>query len=45
MGYSPWGRRVGHNLATKQQQHYGYTITIFCVCYKHFLLVKSFFFF
>ena len=21
---SPWGRRVGHNLATEQQQHFSY---------------------
>ena len=29
MGYSPGGRRAGHDLATKQQRHYGNTVTSF----------------
>ena len=34
VGYNPWGwRRVGHNLATKQQQHKGaYNRIRLCVC-------------
>ena len=30
---SPWGRRVGHDLATEQQQHiYVYVCVCVCVC-------------
>ena len=29
MGYSPGGRRAGHDLATKQQRRYGNTVTSF----------------
>ena len=32
-GYSPWGRkRVGHDLATKQQQQWVYMCVCVCVC-------------
>ena len=30
-GYNPWGDTVGHNLATKQQQHC-YFITVHNIC-------------
>ena len=41
MGYSPWGHRVGHDLATKQRQQHPYKVEV-KVCWTYFLAYVSF---